>query len=239
MGYTALIIDDEPIIRMDLADQLTEGGFRVVGEAGDGFDAVNLARRHRPDVVLMDISMPMFDGLTAAKQILEEDLAGTVIMITSFCDDDFIAKAREIGVGGYLVKPIRSENLLPTIEIAMGQSRRIKEAREREQEALRKVREQKVIGRAKALLAEKKGISEKEALGILQKESMDKRVPAAEYAARIVEAYSPDEKIQKAKQMLMKKYGLSERAAFKRLKTEAAQKGLPIGGMAERILKEQ
>ena len=238
MGYSALIIDDEPIIRMDLADQLASAGFQVLGEAGDGYDAVGLARRYHPDVVLMDINMPMFDGLTAAGQIMEEHLAKTVIMITSFCDDDFVARASKIGVGGYLVKPIRSENLLPAIEIAMGQSQRFEEARKREEEALKKIEEQKVIGRAKSIIARKQNISEREALAFLQKASMGKRVSMAEYAARIVETYSPDGKILKAKQLLMEKYNLSDRAAYKRLKSMAEADGCTIGETAAKILGE-
>ena len=238
MGYSALIIDDEPIIRMDLADQLASAGFSVLGEAGDGYDAVDLARRYHPDVVLMDINMPMFDGLTAAGQIMEEHLAKTVIMITSFCDDEFVAKASRIGVGGYLVKPIRSENLLPAIEIAIGQSRRFEEARKREEEALKKIEDQKIIGRAKAILAARNGISEKEALSVLQRESMGKRVPLAAYAGRIVELYSRDGKILKAKRMLMEKYDLSDRAAYRRLKSMAETAGCTTGEMAMKILGE-
>lgn len=238
MGYTALIVDDEPIIRMDLADQLCEVGIQVVAEAGDGFDAVDLARRHRPDVVLMDISMPVFDGLTAAGQIMEEGLARTVIMITSFCDNDFIARAKQIGVGGYLVKPIRSQSLLPAIEIAIAQSRRYEEAKQREEEARKQVEDQKLIGRARSILAEKQGMTEKEALSFLQKESMRKRVSLADYARRIIAANSDDETMLRAKKKLMRQYDISDRAAYKRIRKAAEEAGCAPGEMAARILSQ-
>ena len=238
MGYTALIVDDEPIIRMDLADQLNEVGIRVVAEAGDGFDAVDLARRHKPDVVLMDISVPVFDGLTAARQIMEEELARTVLMITSFCDNEFIERAKQIGVGGYLVKPIHSRNLIPAIEIAIAQSRRYQEAKHLEEEARKQMEDQKVVGRARSILAEKQGMTEKEALSFLQKESMKKRVPIADYSRRVIAANTDDEILQRAKKKLMKQYEISDRAAYKRIRNAAEAYGCGIGEMAARILEE-
>ncbi len=237
MGYTALIVDDEPIIRMDLADQLGEVGIQVVAEAGDGFDAVDLARRHKPDVVLMDISMPVFDGLTAAGQIMEEGLAKTVILITSFCDNEYIERAKQIGVGGYLVKPIRSQSLLPAIEIAIAQSRRYEEAKQREEEARKQVEDQKVISRARSILIEKQGMTEKEAMSFLQQESMKKRVSLAGYARRIIAANADDEILLRAKKKLMKQYEISDRAAYKRIRSAAEEAGCSIREMAAKILE--
>ena len=238
MGYTALIVDDEPIIRMDLADQLREVGIQVVAEAGDGFDAVDLARRHRPDVVLMDISMPVFDGLTAAGQIMSEKLAGTVIMITSFCDNEFIERAKQIGVGGYLVKPILSKSLLPAIEIALAQSRRVEEAKQREEEARKQVEDQKVISRARSILIEKQGMTEKEAMSFLQRESMKKRVSLVNYSRRVIAANTDDAILLEAKRKLMRQYGISDRAAYKRIRSAAEASGCTLREMAAKILEQ-
>ena len=108
---TVVIVDDEPITRMDLSDMLRELGFTVAGEAADGFDAIELCRSLRPDVVLMDVRMPVFDGLTATETILEEDLAGCVILLTAFSDREIIDRASRAGVTGYLVKPIDQKSL--------------------------------------------------------------------------------------------------------------------------------
>ena len=103
---TAAVLDDEPLTRMDLRDMLTEQGFDVVGEAADGFDAVELCREKHPDVVLMDVKMPVFDGLTASETILTENLADCVVQLTAFSDGGIVESAGQAGVTGYLVKPI-------------------------------------------------------------------------------------------------------------------------------------
>ena len=121
---TVLIVDDEPITRMDLSDMLRELGFGVAGEAADGFDAMELCRLKRPDVVLMDVKMPIFDGLSASETILAEELAGCVVLLTAFSDPEIIRRAGAAGVTGYLVKPVDQKSLLPTIEVALAQSLR-------------------------------------------------------------------------------------------------------------------
>ncbi|MEG2074767.1 MAG: response regulator, partial [Angelakisella sp.] len=120
--HTAIVVDDEPITRMDLSDMLREQGFSVVGEASDGFDAIELCRSLSPDVVLMDIRMPVFDGLSASETILSEELAGCVVLLTAFSSKELVERANQIGVTGYLVKPVEERLLLPTIEVALAQS---------------------------------------------------------------------------------------------------------------------
>mgnify|MGYP004551005111 CR=1 FL=1 len=147
---TVIIADDEPITRMDLADMLTELDFQVVGQAGDGFDAVELCRAKRPDVVLMDMKMPVFDGLTAAETILQEDLAGCVVLLTAFNDEPLIRRASEAGVSGYLVKPVAQRSLLPAIEVALAQSQRMRQAEATQQ----KMQEERRIRKAQQYLAQ-------------------------------------------------------------------------------------
>ena len=176
---TVAVIDDEPITRMDIAGMLEELGYEVAGEAGDGFDAVALCREKHPDVVLMDVKMPVFDGLTAAQIILEEDLAGSVVLLTAFSDEDIVEKAGRIGVSGYLVKPVEQSRLRPVIEVAIAQSRRLRESKKETADANRRLEESKWISRAQSLYAKKQGISESEAYAVLRRTAMDKRLPLA------------------------------------------------------------
>ena len=133
---TAVVVDDEPITRLDLVQMLEEMGFEVAGDAADGFDAIELCRLHHPDVVLMDIQMPVFDGLTASETIISEDLGGCVVLLTAFGQRDIVERANRIGVTGYLVKPIEQRMLLPTIEVALAQSRRLRQSRREAEQAL-------------------------------------------------------------------------------------------------------
>jgi len=236
MAYSVLIADDEPLIRMDVADLLRKNGFSIAGEAGDGFDAVMLAEKLHPDVVLMDINMPVFDGLTAAKEILEKGFAETVILLTAYCDAQFVERAKEAGVGGYLVKPIQTNALLPAIEIAMAQSRRFAEVRQREAAALKKAQDQQLVHRAKAVLAAHLGISEPEALARMQKESMNKRCSLVFYAQRILDAYVDDDTVRQAKEKLMKRYGISERSAYKRIRELSEKQNETVYDTARKLL---
>ncbi|MDD4509272.1 MAG: response regulator, partial [Eubacteriaceae bacterium] len=119
---TVIVVDDEPITRMDLRESLEIKGYNVVDEASDGMDAVLLCRKHHPDIVFMDIKMPMLDGLSASKIIFKEDLVGTIILLTAYTDSEYIDKATKCGVSGYLVKPIIESSLVPTIAMARAKS---------------------------------------------------------------------------------------------------------------------
>ena len=110
-----VIVDDEPIIRMDLKEILESRGYQVVGEAADGFDAVELCRTHVPDLVLLDIKMPLMDGLSAAQIIHEQGLAGSIVFLTAYSDSSYIEGAKTSGVSGYLVKPVDEKALVPCI----------------------------------------------------------------------------------------------------------------------------
>ena len=188
---TVAVVDDEPITRMDIAGMLEDLGYEVAFEAGDGFDAVASCRNKRPDVVLMDVKMPVFDGLSAAQTILKEDLAGSVILLTAFSDEEIVRKAGEIGVSGYLVKPVEQRLLRPAIEVAMAQSRRLRESRAETEDAKQKLEDSKLIARAQALYAVKQGIGEGEAYQILRRTAMDKRLPLAVIAKAYLEQEEP------------------------------------------------
>ena len=128
-GIRVVIADDEPITRMDLKELLSGEGYQVVGEAADGFDAVEVCKQAKPDLVLMDIKMPLLDGLSAAKIVYEENLADTVMMLTAYSDREFVDQAKDVGVAGYLVKPIDEKSLIPSIELAVARSKDMKKLR--------------------------------------------------------------------------------------------------------------
>ena len=228
---TVIIVDDEPITRMDLAEMLAELDFTVLGEAGDGFDAIELCRARRPDVVLMDVKMPVFDGLTAAETIVADDLAECVVLLTAFGQRDIVERANRIGVTGYLVKPIEQRMLLPTIEVALAQSRRLEQAR-------RQVEESKVIARAQGLLAKEMGVSETQAYQELRRMAMDKRTTIAALAAAFVEQRTRRQEVDQAKSLLQRRRRMSESNAYKYVVREAQQQGCSMEEAARRIIAE-
>ena len=239
MERTAIVVDDEPIIRLDISQMLEELGFVVAGNAADGFDAVELCRTHHPDVVLMDLSMPVFDGLDAAQTIIEEDLAGSVVIITAFDDKELIARANQIGVTGYLIKPVEQRLLLPVIEVAMAQSRRLAAAKQETLAMKQKLADQDMIDRAKFLLAKEQQVSEAEAYRELQRMAMDKRCSMAYLAQAVVTANSERQWINKAKALLMEKWDISEKAAYQKLQHVAKEKNLPLAVVARDILADK
>lgn len=186
---TVVIVDDEPVTRMDLADMLEEAGFLVAGEAGDGFDAVELCEARRPDVVLMDVKMPVFDGLTAAETILSRDLAGCVVLLTAFQDREIVEKAGRIGVTGYLAKPIDPRSLLPTLELALAQSQRLRGSQEQTRLVRQQMEDDRLIHKAQRTMARRMGCTEEEAYHKMRRMAMDKRVTVAVMARRLLEQF--------------------------------------------------
>lgn len=235
---TAIVVDDEPITRLDLRQMLEEMDFSVIGDAADGFDAIDLCRRHHPDVVLMDIRMPVFDGMTASETIISEDLAGCVVILTAFRDRELIERANRIGVTGYLIKPVEERLLLPTLEVAMAQAQRLREARRETAEMKKKIEEQKLIDRAKILLSRKEGVSEGEAYRRLQRLAMEKRRTLASIARAVVAQESGREAIRKAKELLMKSSPLSEPEAYRIITDLSQEKKIPPEEAARRILRQ-
>ncbi len=180
-----IIADDESIIRMDLREMLTNLGYLVIGEVGDGRSAVNLARELRPDVVIMDIKMPDMDGIDAAK-ILTEERVSPVLLLTAYSQQELIERAKDAGVVGYIVKPFRESDLSPAIEVAVARFAEFR-ALEKEVGDLKLALEtRKLVDRAKGILMDTQGITEAEAFRKIQKMSMNTRKPMKEVAEAII-----------------------------------------------------
>ncbi|HVB23776.1 MAG TPA: response regulator [Ktedonobacteraceae bacterium] len=185
MPTRVIIADDETIQRMDLKDILTRQGYLVIGEAGDGVSAINLARELRPDLVIMDIRMPDMDGITAAETLTQEKLA-PVLLLTAFGDMPLVERAKEAGVVNYIVKPLRESEVTPAIEIALARYMEFRALEDETRSLSEKLETRKIVERAKGLLMEKQGLSEQEAFRKIQKASMNNRKSMREVAEAIL-----------------------------------------------------
>ncbi|MFN0070634.1 MAG: ANTAR domain-containing response regulator [Chloroflexota bacterium] len=188
-SHRIVIVEDESIVRLDLKEMLENQGYLIVGEASDGRSAVNLARELKPDLVMMDIQMPgELDGIAAAK-ILAEERVAPVLLLTAYSDREFVDRARESGVMGYIVKPFGVAELVPAIEVALA---RFQEFRSLEQE-LGDTRDaletRKLVERAKGVLMEAQSLKESEAFRKIQKLSMNSRKSMREVAEAILLAH--------------------------------------------------
>jgi response regulator NasT len=165
-----LIAEDETIIRLDLRELLERSGFDVVAEARDGEEAVELARSQSPDLALLDVKMPRLDGIDAARRILEERPI-PIVMVTAYGERELVARAVEAGVFGYLVKPFRETDLLPAIETARARHEELTIVRAEVDSLAAALAARKAIERAKGLLMEREGLSERDAFARLRKAS--------------------------------------------------------------------
>ena len=184
-----IIADDESLVRVDLREALAELGYLVVGEAGDGQSAVNMARELGPDVVVMDIKMPGMDGIEAA-QILTQERISPVVLLTAYSQKDLIERAKEAGVVGYLVKPFRETDLSPAIELALARFAEFRALQEEVGNLQEALETRKKVEKAKGILMQKQGMSESEAFRKIQKMSMNTRKPMKEVAEAIILANS-------------------------------------------------
>ena len=182
-----VIADNESIIRMDLKEMLEEAGHTVVGESINGIKAIELTRKLKPDLVIMDIKMPEMDGITAAKIIADEKLA-PVILLTAFSQKNIVEKAKHAGVLAYLVKPIRQDSLFPAIEIAMSRFAEIQQLEHDLNNVKNSLQMRKTLDRAKGILMDAYNISESEAYRRIQKYSLAKRISIKEVAEAIIRA---------------------------------------------------
>jgi response regulator NasT len=180
-----LIAEDEALIRLDLAEMLAEEGYEVVGEAGDGETAVRLTREHKPDLVILDVKMPIMDGIAAAEQIAGDRLA-PVVILTAFSQRDLVERAQAAGAMAYLVKPFQKSDLVPAIEIALSRFAELA-ALEAEVASLgERLDSRKAIDRAKGQLMTQYGMSEPDAFRWIQRAAMDHRLTMRQVADRIV-----------------------------------------------------
>jgi two-component system, response regulator PdtaR len=184
-----VVAEDEALIRLDLVEMLQEAGYDVVGEAGDGARAVELATELRPDLVVLDVKMPVLDGLSAAEQIGRAGIAPCLIL-TAFSQAELVERARDAGAMAYLVKPFTAADLMPAIEIALGRWQEIK-ALEREVADLgERFETRKRVDRAKGVLMTRLGLSEPDSFRWIQKTSMDRRLSMREVADAVLSGMS-------------------------------------------------
>jgi response regulator NasT len=169
-----LVAEDESLIRLDLVEMLREEGYDVCGEAADGRSAVELATSLRPDLVVMDVKMPVLDGLSAAEQLVKARIA-PVVILTAFSQRDLVERAREAGAMAYLVKPFQKKDLLPTIEMAVSRFTELVALEQEVADLHGRLEARKAIERAKGVLQAEHGLSEPEAFRWIQRRSMDER----------------------------------------------------------------
>lgn len=180
-----LIAEDEALIRLDLAEMLVEEGYDVVGEAGDGETAVRLAENLSPDLVILDIKMPIMDGLAAAEKIAGARLA-PVVILTAFSQRDLVERARAAGAMAYLVKPFQKSDLVPAIEIALSRFMEISALESEVTSLAERLETRKAVERAKGRLMSAYGMSEPQAFKWIQRTAMDHRMTMREVADRIL-----------------------------------------------------
>jgi AmiR/NasT family two-component response regulator len=184
-----VIADDEPIIRLDLRKTLENMGHQVVGEAGDGAKAVEIARELKPDIVILDIKMPEMDGIDGAKIITTEGIA-PVLLLTAYSQKDLVDRAKDAGVFAYLVKPFKEADLLPAMEIAISRYEEFVELENEVTDLENKLDTRKAVDRAKGILMDQYGLKEQEAFRRIQIQSMNTRKSMREIAEAIIIAHN-------------------------------------------------
>ncbi|MBX5488993.1 MAG: ANTAR domain-containing response regulator [Mycolicibacterium hassiacum] len=185
-----LVAEDEALIRMDLAEMLREEGYEIVGEAGDGQEAVELAESLRPDLVIMDVKMPRRDGIDAAQEIASKRIA-PIVILTAFSQRELVERARDAGAMAYLVKPFNINDLVPAIELAVSRFAEITALEQEVATLADRLETRKLIERAKGLLQVKHGMTEPEAFKWIQRAAMDRRTTMKRVAEVVLETLDP------------------------------------------------
>ena len=184
-GLRIVVAEDEALIRLDLAEMLAELGYDVVGQASDGEQAVALVHEHRPDVVIMDVKMPVLDGLSAAEQIGKDRIA-PVIMLTAFSQKELVERARDAGVMAYIVKPFTQADLAPAVDIATSRWAELKALEGEIADLGERLETRKAVDRAKGILMTRLKLSEADAFRWIQKTAMDRRLGMREVAEAVI-----------------------------------------------------
>jgi response regulator NasT len=172
-------------------ETLTEAGYDVVADAGDGEEALALAEQHEPDLAVLDVKMPKLDGISVAAKL--QELSIPVVMLTSFSDTDLVKSATEAGAMAYVVKPFSSNDLLPAIQIALSRGQELLDLEAEIADLTERLETRKLLDRAKGLLQIKMKLTEPEAYRWMQKASMDRRLTIAQVAETVIKQLGEDE----------------------------------------------
>jgi AmiR/NasT family two-component response regulator len=181
--FRIVVAEDETLIRMDLVEMLTESGYEVVGQGANGEEAIELVNTHKPDLVILDVKMPVLDGISAAEKIIN---SCPVLMLTAFSQKELVERARDTGVMAYVVKPFTINDLLPAIEISISRFRQMKSLEVEVADLYERLETRKVLDRAKGILMKALNISEPDAFSWIQKTAMDRRISMKEVAQGII-----------------------------------------------------
>jgi response regulator NasT len=181
-----LVAEDEALIRMDLVEMLIEAGYEVVAEASDGAQAIELAQLHKPDLAILDVKMPILDGISAAEKIIG---IAPVLMLTAFSQRELVERARDAGVMAYVVKPFSIGDLVPAIEIAISRHLQMRTLADEVADLHERLETRKTIDRAKGILMQALNLSEPEAFSWIQRAAMDRRLTMKQVAEAVI---SPD-----------------------------------------------
>jgi len=181
-----LVAEDEALIRMDLVEMLTEAGYEVVAEASDGAQAIELAQLHKPDLAILDVKMPILDGISAAEKIIG---ISPVLMLTAFSQRELVERARDAGVMAYVVKPFSIGDLIPAIEIAISRHVQMRSLADEVADLHERLETRKIIDRAKGILMQALNLAEPEAFSWIQRAAMDRRLTMKQVAEAVI---SPD-----------------------------------------------
>jgi two-component system, response regulator PdtaR len=186
-----LVAEDEALIRMDLVEMLQEAGYSVVAQAANGEEAIALATEHRPDLAILDVKMPILDGISAAEKIIS---IAPVLMLTAFSQRELVERARDAGVMAYVVKPFTIGDLIPAIEIAISRHTQMRSLAEEVADLHERLETRKIIDRAKGILMKALNLSEPEAFSWIQRAAMDRRLTMKEVANAVI---SPEAALDK------------------------------------------
>jgi response regulator len=181
-----LVVDDEPITRMDISEILKEANCNVVGEAKDGYEAIEKCEQYKPDFVIMDVKMPLLDGLKAAKVINEKKLSRGVVLLTAYSNKEFIEEAKKIGIIGYIIKPIDEKSFIPNLEIIFSKQEEFEKLEKKYLKTAQKLEDRRKIDIAKSILMRNQNLSENEAYEYIRNLSMNKRTDMGKIADIII-----------------------------------------------------